>query len=75
MANGIADRVVTIGVVANVFLAAQGVAIGKPSADLITHLGYDAQIEIDIAGAVLRLRGPVDEGSLCSVLRALRQIT
>jgi transposase len=32
-------------------------------------------IEIDIAGAVLRLRGPVDEGSLCSVLRALRQIT
>jgi transposase len=32
-------------------------------------------IEIDIAGAVLRLRGPVDEVSLCSVLRALRQIT
>ncbi len=32
-------------------------------------------IELDIAGAVLRLRGPVDEASLCSVLRALRQIT
>ena len=44
--NGIADRVVTIGVVANVFLAAQGIAIGKPSADLITQLGYDNQIAI-----------------------------
>jgi len=30
-------------------------------------------IELDIAGAVLRLRGPVDEANLCSVLRALRQ--
>jgi transposase len=29
-------------------------------------------IELDIAGAQLRLRGPVDEASLCSVLRALR---
>jgi len=32
-------------------------------------------IELDIAGAVLRLCGPVDEVSLCSVLRALRQST
>lgn len=32
-------------------------------------------IELDIAGAVLRLRGPVDEASLCIVLRALRQST
>ena len=32
-------------------------------------------IELDIAGAQLRLRGPVDEASLCSVLRALRQRT
>ncbi len=32
-------------------------------------------IELDMAGAVLRLRGPVDEVSLCSVLRALRQST
>jgi phosphoglycerate kinase len=46
LANGIADRVVAIGVVANVFLAAQGVAIGKPSAELITHLGYDGQVAI-----------------------------
>ncbi len=30
-------------------------------------------IELDIAGAQLRLRGAVDEASLCSVLRALRQ--
>lgn len=46
LANGIADRVVAIGVVANVFLAAQGFAIGKPSADLITQLGYNSQIGI-----------------------------
>ena len=32
-------------------------------------------IELDITGAQLRLRGPVDEASLCSVLRALRQRT
>jgi transposase len=32
-------------------------------------------IELDIAGAQLRLRGPVDEASLCSVLRALRHGT
>ena len=30
-------------------------------------------IELDIAGAQLRLRGLVDEASLCSVLRALRR--
>lgn len=29
-------------------------------------------IELDFAGAVLHLRGPVDEANLCSVLRALR---
>lgn len=46
LSNGIADRVITIGVVANIFLAAKGIAIGKPSADLITQLGYDDQIEI-----------------------------
>lgn len=32
-------------------------------------------IELDIAGVVVRLRGLVDEASLCSVLRALRQST
>ena len=30
-------------------------------------------IELEVAGVQLRLRGPVDEASLCSVLRALRQ--
>ncbi len=30
-------------------------------------------IELEIAGAQLRLRGAVDEASLCTVLRALRQ--
>ena len=32
-------------------------------------------IELDIVGATLRLRGPVDEAVLCSVLRALHQST
>lgn len=31
-------------------------------------------IELEVAGVQLRLRGGVDEASLCSVLRALRQI-
>ena len=30
-------------------------------------------IELEIAGVQLRLRGAVDEASLCSVLRALRE--
>jgi transposase len=30
-------------------------------------------IELEVAGVQLRLRGPVDEASLCSVLRALRR--
>ena len=30
-------------------------------------------IELEVAGAQLRVRGAVDEASLCSVLRALRQ--
>ena len=32
-------------------------------------------IEIEFAGAQLRVRGAVDEAALCSVLRALRQST
>lgn len=32
-------------------------------------------IELDIAGATVRLRGPIDETGLCSVLRALRHST
>ena len=34
---------------------------------------YGSVIEMEIAGVQLRLRGAVDEASLCSVLRALRQ--
>ena len=30
-------------------------------------------IELELAGVQLRVRGQVDESSLCSVLRALRQ--
>ena len=32
-------------------------------------------IELEFAGAQLRLRGAIDEAALCSVLRALRQST
>ena len=33
----------------------------------------DGVIELEIAGVQMRVRGPVDEASLCTVLRALRQ--
>lgn len=42
--NGIADQVIVIGVVANVFLIAAGYNIGKPSTQLITQLKYDGEI-------------------------------
>jgi phosphoglycerate kinase len=43
--KGIADSVIVIGVVANVFLIAAGNNIGKPSMQLITQLKYQAEIE------------------------------
>ena len=43
--NGIADQVIVIGVVANVFLIAAGYNIGKPSAQLIAQLKYQPEIE------------------------------
>ena len=43
--NGIADQVIVIGVVANVFLIAAGYDIGKPSTQLIAQLKYQAEIE------------------------------
>lgn len=46
LTNGIADNVLAVGVVANIFLAAKGHTIGKPSMDLIEQLGYIGQIEI-----------------------------
>jgi phosphoglycerate kinase len=45
LANGIADNVMVIGVVANVFLIADGYNIGKPSAQLIAQLKYEPEIE------------------------------
>jgi phosphoglycerate kinase len=43
--KGIADTVIVIGVVANVFLIAAGINIGKPSTQLIAQLKYQAEIE------------------------------
>ena len=43
--NGIADQVIVIGVVANVFLIAAGYDIGRPSTQLIAQLKYQAEIE------------------------------
>jgi phosphoglycerate kinase len=43
--NGIADQVIVIGVVANVFLIAAGYNIGKPSTQLIAQLKYQPEIE------------------------------
>jgi phosphoglycerate kinase len=53
LANGIADQVIVIGVVANVFLIAAGYDIGKPSTQLITQLKY--QPEIDKAKEILSI--------------------
>jgi phosphoglycerate kinase len=44
--NGIADYVILVGVVANIFYAAKGFDIGKPSMLLIEKLDYLNQIEI-----------------------------
>jgi len=45
LANGIADQVMVIGVVANVFLIAAGYTIGKPSTQLIAQLKYQPEIQ------------------------------
>ena len=44
LANGTADRIAIIGVVANVFYLAKGIDIGAPSANLIKTLGYEGEI-------------------------------
>jgi phosphoglycerate kinase len=44
LSDGIADRVIAIGVVANVFLLAMGYDIGKPSTQLIFQLKYEPEI-------------------------------
>jgi phosphoglycerate kinase len=43
--NDIADQIIVIGVVANVFLIAAGYDIGKPSTQLIAQLKYQPEIE------------------------------
>ncbi|HUU76034.1 MAG TPA: phosphoglycerate kinase, partial [Methanoregulaceae archaeon] len=44
LTHHIADQVIVIGVVANIFLQAQGYDIGKPSSQLIQQLGYENEI-------------------------------
>jgi transposase len=44
-----------------------------PSIAAVNRGARPGVIELEIAGAQLRLRGPVDETMLSSVLRALRQ--
>jgi phosphoglycerate kinase len=51
LAHGIADQVIVIGVVANVFLVADGYNIGTPSSQLISQLKYNP--EVDKAKAIL----------------------
>ncbi|MDD1720424.1 MAG: phosphoglycerate kinase [Euryarchaeota archaeon] len=46
LSNGSADEVLVTGLVANVFLAASGVDIGRPSLDYIKSSGYENYIEI-----------------------------
>jgi phosphoglycerate kinase len=43
--TGIADSVIVIGVVANIFLIAAGYDIGRPSTQLIAQLKYQPEIE------------------------------
>ncbi|MDG6257658.1 MAG: phosphoglycerate kinase [Methanomicrobiaceae archaeon] len=50
--GGIADAVMVVGVVANVFLLADNAAIGTPSAQLIERLG--AQNEVETARSLLQ---------------------
>jgi len=46
-----------------------------PAGPVLHRSARPGVIEVEVAGAVLRLRGAVDEPALCSVLRALRQST
>jgi phosphoglycerate kinase len=45
LAHDLADEVLVTGVVANVFLAASGVDIGRPSTEFIHDRGYETDIE------------------------------
>jgi len=54
-------------------LPARSVAPVAPAVSAGSPVARPGVIEIEIAGAQLRLRGPVDEATLSRVLRALRQ--
>ena len=59
-----------------VCLVPDAVPTAQPKAPVVSGVNRNARpgvIEIEIAGAHLRLRGAVDETMLSSVLRALRQ--
>jgi phosphoglycerate kinase len=45
LGKGIADRVMVIGVVANVFLMGRGISLGSPSTQLIEQLGYQELVQ------------------------------
>lgn len=49
---GIADRVIVVGVVANIFLMAEGIDVGTSSTDLIKGLGYLG--EVDRARSIMK---------------------
>jgi len=61
---------VTSGVEATAAVCVPAAPAPPPATKLSTRSGV---IEMEIAGVQLRVRGIVDEASLCSVLRALRQ--
>ncbi len=46
LSQGSADKVLVTGVVANAFLAASGVDIGRPNLDYIKSLGYEGCIDV-----------------------------
>jgi phosphoglycerate kinase len=43
--NGVADQVIVVGVVGNVFLLADHFEIGTPSSQLVEQLGYTGEVE------------------------------
>lgn len=46
LSNGKADKVLVAGLVANIFLAASGVDIGRPNLDYIKSSGYEDYVEL-----------------------------
>jgi phosphoglycerate kinase len=46
LSNGKADKVLVAGLVANIFLAASGIDIGRPNLDYIKSSGYEDYVEL-----------------------------